>query len=119
MTSTSRPLAKPRFAAFPALLFAIGLGLSLHYGHAWLRMPDYSEAEIEQSVELNLALALRRQPPATAPTGLDTQRGLIREALRDEIQQERWQIQSRVALGLILLTAGFAQMWLLRRAASR
>jgi hypothetical protein len=42
--------------AFAVLLAALGAGLVAWYGEQRWRLPAWSEAEIEQSVELNLAL---------------------------------------------------------------
>lgn len=112
---------KPRFAAIPGLLFAVGLGLMFYYGDLWYRLPSYSEAEIEQSVEINLALAQRRQYVGSVPDSamLEQQRVDIRSELTDDIALERHQAQGGTAAGLVLLAMGFAQMMLMRRLAAR
>ena len=114
-------MQKPRFFAMPALLFAAGLGLIFYYGHAWYRLPVYSTAEIEQSVEINLALDQQRRGVA-APTDeaeLAKQRQGIADALAAEIHREQREVRGYVGTGVILLLMGLAQMVILRRMAAR
>ena len=104
------------------MLFAAGLGLVFHYGDAWYRLPVYSLAEIEQSVELNLALdQQRRNVPNTLQSAeqIESQRARIRSELQAEIRRERRDAQVGVGTGAILLLMGLVQMLILRRMAAR
>ena len=57
----------PRLFAF--LLIAIGGGVLGYYGEQYRRLPTYTDADIEQSVEANLALDLARMGPHLQPAG--------------------------------------------------
>lgn len=106
----------------PAMLFAVGLGLLFHYGHAWYRLPVYSAAEIEQSVELNLLLEQqgRHASNSALPAGqTEARRAVIEQELRAEIRRERRDAQLGVGTGVILLLTGLAQILILRRMAAR
>ncbi|MES2683235.1 MAG: hypothetical protein V4650_06905 [Pseudomonadota bacterium] len=106
-----------RFAVLPALMFAVGLGLAFYYGDAWYGLPRYTEAEIEQSVELNLALALRANPASTSTD--ETSRAAIRSELLAEINQEQRDAQRGLVIGVVLCAFGLLQMLMLRRMARR
>lgn len=112
---------KPRFAAIPALLFAFGLGAVFHYGHAWYRLPVYSPAELEQSVEINLALDLQSRDAAfnADSASIHQLRVRIHDELQAEIAGEQREVQRGVATGLILLAMGLGQMLWMRRMAAR
>lgn len=112
----------PRLSALPAALFLAGLGLSLHYGNEWRALPRYSAAEIAQSVELNLALDLRRQAPDAPPpdeAALDRLRERIGTELRAEIERERREVLRGFGAGALALALSLGQMFWLRRQASR
>lgn len=112
---------KLRFSAIPALLFASGLGAAFYYGHAWYRLPVYSAAEVEQSIEINLAIELRQRNAALKldDASIESLRQRIEADLKMEIAQEQRTMQQGVATGLILLAMGLAQMVLMRRMAVR
>lgn len=113
-------MSKPRLTALPAVLFLVGLGLSLHYGHAWWRLPVYSEAEISQSVELNLALDLQRerreQPPSDAE--LAEQRERLRSEVLRLLADEKKRKQSGLTAGLLMLILSLSNFVWLSRARS-
>lgn len=111
----------PRLSALPAALFLAGLGLSLHYGNEWRALPSYSAAEIAQSVELNLALDLRRQAAGASPDDaeLDRMRERISAELRAEIERERREVLRGFGAGALALGLSLGQMFWLRRQASR
>ena len=114
---STKPL-KIRFSVIPAMLFAAGLGLIFHYGDAWYRLPVYSAAEVEQSVELNLALEQQRGNAANTTQlveQIEPQRQRIRSDLLAEIQRERRDAQAGTGTGIILLLMGLVQMLILRR----
>jgi hypothetical protein len=104
-------LRDPR--AFAFLLVAIGVGLAAYYGEQRWRLPQWSEAEIEQSVELNLQLDLQRRGPHLQPTGarLDALRAALRAEVEAEIRREREQLERWIGLGLLLTILGAGQ-WL-------
>jgi hypothetical protein len=113
-------LRNPR--AFAFVLAAIGIGVTGWYGEQRLRLPQWSEAEIEQSVELNLQLELQRRGPHLQPQGerLDALRRALRAEVESEIRRERDVLDRWVGAGLLLVVFGIAQ-WIgdaLRRRAS-
>ena len=111
------PASKPRFAVLPALMFAVGLGLAFYYGDVWYGLPRYSEAEIEQSVELNLALTL--QVRLTSPSADEASRATIRSELLAEIQREQRDALRGLTIGGVLCAFGLLQMLMLRRMAQQ
>lgn len=96
----------PRLFGF--LLIAIGLGLLGYYGEQRWRLPTWSEAEIEQSVELNLALDLRHRGPHLQPAGekLEALRRAIRAEVEADIRLERENLESWMGVGAILCMLG-------------
>lgn len=104
-------LRNPR--AFAATLAAIGVGLVAWYGDQWWRLPEWSEAEIEQSVELNLAIELQRRGPHLQPTGerLDELRRTLRAEVEAEIRRDRAGPERGLGIGLLLIVLGGGQ-WL-------
>jgi len=104
-------LRNPR--AFAFALAAIGLAVAGWHGEQRLRLPQWSEAEIEQSVELNLQLELQRRGPHLQPQGerLDALRGALRAEVEAEIRRERDALDRWIGAGLLLLVFGAAQ-WL-------
>lgn len=109
--------SKPTLSGMPAALFLAGLGLSLYYGHAWWQLPHYSEADIQQSVELNLAMDLQHLPAsARAEPARQQRRETIEVELREVIRREREETRTACLAGLAALLASLAQMaWLRRR----
>lgn len=105
-------LRNPR--AFAFVLAAIGIGLIAWYGEQWYRLPTWGEAEIAQSVELNLALEQQRRGPHLQPTGekLDALRQALRAEVEAEIRRDRQGLERWIGLGLLLVVFGLAQ-WLL------
>lgn len=94
--------------AFSFVLAAIGIGLVLYYGEQWYRLPKWSEAEIEQSVELNLAMDLQRRGPHLQPTGekLEALRDTVRAEVEAEIRRDRETLERWIGLGLLLAVLG-------------
>ena len=101
----------PRVFAF--LLIAVGVGLIGYYGEQRWRLPAWSEAEIEQSVELNLALDLQRRGPYLQPAGerLEQLRDALRAEVRAEIRRDRENLERWIGFGAILCVLGAAH-WL-------
>ena len=108
----------PRFFAF--LLVAIGLGLLGYYGEQRWRLPKWSDAEIAQSVELNLALDLQHRGPHLQPSGekLEELRATIRAEVEAEIRRERETPERWMGVGAILCMLG-AGHWLKQVLAER
>jgi len=105
-------MSKPRLAGLPAALFLTGLGLSLYFGNQWRLLPTYTEADIAQSVELNLAMDLQRQGQ-TAPgdvARLAALRSTLDMELRAEIAHERQEILKGLAAGAAALMISLMQM---------
>ena len=100
----------PRLLAF--LLVAAGIGLAAYYGEQRWRLPAWSEAEIEQSVELNLALELQRRGPhlQPAPERVEALRALLRAEVEAEIRRDRQELERWVGLGLLLVVVGLG-LW--------
>lgn len=97
--------------AFAFVMIAIGIGLLGYYGEQWYRLPKWSEAEIEQSVELNLAIDLKRMGPLMQPTGekLERLRGIVRGEVVGEISREREKLERWIGAGLLLVVVGLGQ----------
>jgi uncharacterized protein HemX len=108
--------------AFGLVLAAIGLGVVLWYGEQRARLPQWSEAEIAQSVELNLQLDLQRRGPHLQPSEerLEALRRTLRAEVEAEIRREREQLDRWIGAGLLLLVFGAGQWFadVLRRRAS-
>ncbi|HUS25251.1 MAG TPA: hypothetical protein VM369_09895 [Candidatus Binatia bacterium] len=100
----------PRVFAF--VLLATGLGLAGWYGEEWLRLPEWSEAEIAQSTELNLQLDLQRMGAQLAPTGerLDELRRIVRAEVEAEVRHDRETVARWLGLGLLLAVLGLGQL---------
>lgn len=96
---------------FAFALAAIGLGLITWYGEQLWRLPDWNEAEIEQSVELNLALELQRRGPHLQPEGerLEALRRALRQEVEAEIRHDRRKLERWVGFGALLLVFGLGQ----------
>ena len=99
-------LRNPR--AFAFLLVAIGLGLVAWYGEQRWSLDPWNEAEIEQSVELNLTLELQRRGPHLQPSNqrLAELRRALRAEVEAEIRREREQPERWIGLGLLLVVLG-------------
>ena len=108
------PLRKSR--AFAFLMAAVGLGLVAYYGEQRWRLPQWSEAEIAQSVELNLAVELQRRGPHLQPAGerLEALRRTLRAEVEAEIRRDRQQLERWIGFGGLLVVFGLSQ-WLLDR----
>jgi hypothetical protein len=98
---------RPRVNLFHLIAVA-GLSLSAYYGYAWTQLPAYSEAEIEASVELNLAIDLSRRGPHLQPdeAGLERLREQVRAEVIGDLDQARDTVQRRLGIGLLLLVVG-------------
>lgn len=107
-------LRNPNLLAF--LLVAAGVGLGAYYGEQLWRLPAWSEAEIAQSVELNLELEKQRRGPHLQPTGerLEQLRGALRAEVEGEIRRDRQKLERWIGLGLVLAVLGLGQ-WLRSR----
>jgi hypothetical protein len=104
-------LRNPRLFAF--LLAALGIGLVAWYGEQRWRLPAWSEAEIEHSVEMNLALELERRGTHLQPTGerLEQLRRTLRAEVEAEIRRERAEPERWIGFGLLLIVVAAGQ-WL-------
>jgi len=103
-------LRNPRLLAF--LFVAAGAGVAAWYGDQLWRLPAWSETEIAQSVELNLAVELRRRGPhlQPSPERIEALRATLRGEVEAEIRREREQLERWMGLGLVLVVLGFG-MW--------
>ena len=97
--------------AFAAILMIAGTSLLVYFGEQWYRLPPWSEAEIEQSVELNLAMDLQRLGPHLRPTGekLERLRQLVRGEVEGQINRERHDLERWIGAGLLLAVLGLGQ----------
>jgi hypothetical protein len=98
--------------AFPTLLLVGGLGLAGYYGYAWYRAPTFSQAEIEASTELNLALDLARMGPQLRPEGekLQKLRAIVRAEVQGDLEREVRSAQQGFAVGLIAMVFGLGNL---------
>ena len=99
-------LRNPRVLTF--LLVAFGVGLVAWYGEQRWRLPAWSEAEIEQSVELNLAVELERRGPHLRPSGerLEELRRTVRAEVEGEIRRDREKLERGLGAGLLMTVIG-------------
>ena len=103
------------------LIVCIGLGICLYYGMAWYELPTYTEAEIDQSTELNMQMDLQRMGPVLAPKTKDDlalMRARIRSEITTSIKEQSDTVHLRFSVGLIALIIGIGQMlstWLMQR----
>lgn len=109
-------MSKPRLTALPAALFLGGLGLSLYGAQALWNLPAYSELDIEHSVELNLAMDLRREPitnqGALSAQSIEQRRQLLASEIREEISKERREPLQTLLIGLVMLSFALLKTWL-------
>lgn len=95
-------------------ILSIGLGICLYYGMEWYELPRYTEAEIDQSTELNLQMDLQRMgahlQPKT-PDELAIMRAKLRYEITDSIKQQNDKVHLRFSVGLIALIIGVGQLF--------
>jgi len=94
------------------ILIAAGIGLCLWFGEEWYSLPQWSEAEIQQSADLNVAMDVQRMSPQLAPTGerLEQLRRTVRAEVASEIKREHEKPLRWVAGGLMLIVAGLSNL---------
>ncbi|MEW6169309.1 MAG: hypothetical protein AB1651_16685 [Pseudomonadota bacterium] len=99
-------------SALPALMLALGLGLCGYYGVEWYQLPEYGEADLVASVELNLQLDLQRRGPHLQPDeeGLERMREMVRAEIESQIRREQETIQLRAGVGLVALVLGLSHL---------
>jgi hypothetical protein len=104
----------PNLLAF--LLAAVGFGLAAFYGEQLWRLPAWSEAEIAQSVELNLELEKQHRGPHLQPDGarLEQLRATLRAEVEAEIRRDRQELERWIGLGMVMMVLGLGQ-WLRSR----
>jgi hypothetical protein len=104
---------KPRLAppgATGALIAAIGFGAALWFGWERFHLRAWTPTEIEQSVDLNLALDLsKRQGPALSDGEVQLLREDIREEVRMNIARDRERPGSYMLIGLLVGLIGVGQ----------
>ena len=103
---------RPLFNSLPAMILALGVGLVGYYGMEWYQLPEYSETDIDASVELNLQLDLQRRGPHLQPDAeqLERLRSTVRAEVETEIRKEREKIELRLGVGLIALIVGLGHL---------
>lgn len=104
-----KPLApRPRLHALPIIAVALGLGLSAYYGERWYQLPQYTEQDLQASVELNLAMDLERRGPQLQPVPAERER--LRQQIRQEIDadiaRERREVTQGFAVAMLMLLFG-------------
>jgi hypothetical protein len=107
-----RPLIFRNPRLIPAMLFSAGLGVAGYYGMAWHQMPTLSDAEIEQSTELNLALDLAQMSADQRPQGqaLEALKLRVRAEVESDVGRDRQTLQERFAAGLVAMVFGLGQL---------
>lgn len=92
------------------LIAAIGFGMALWFGWDRYHLHHWTPEEIEQSVDLNLALELsQRQGPALADSEVRVLREDIREEIHVEIARDRERPGSYMLVGLLIGLIGVGQ----------
>lgn len=110
----------PPAGAVGALIAAIGLGIALWFGWDWYQLPRWSEAEITQSVELNLAMDLARMPAESVPYDEQARmRTILRSEIEAAVDAESELLRGYTLAGLLMAGFGLIQMgirnWLSRK----
>ena len=106
--------------ALPAMMFVGGIGLAAYAWDEWRQLPTYSDADVERSVDRNLAIDLARMGPQ-AKLGndqLDQMRAEVREEVLSDIASEKSGAQKKLGLGLVAMVLGLGQMIYLRATGS-
>lgn len=116
----NRPHRVPAPGSVGAMIAAVGMGVAIWFGWDWYHMPRWSQMEIEQSIELNLALDLSRQPVGAVSLDQQNQmRERLRREIKAEIAKESELPRGFTMAGLLMATFGLAQMmfrsWLARK----
>lgn len=113
------PSRRSPTGAVGALVAAFGFGLALWNGWDWYRLPRWTPAEIEQSVDLNLALDLKRSGAALpGPEQTRALRDQIRAELHGQIRSEREIPRGYTIAGLVIGVFGLLQALARRRLAA-
>lgn len=104
-----KPLApRPRLHALPVIAFALGLGLGAYYGERWYKLPQYTEQDLQASVELNLVMDQERRGPQLQPAPAERER--LRQQIRQEIDadiaRERQEVTQGFAVTMLMLLFG-------------
>lgn len=101
----------PRVFAF--LMLAVGVGLIGYFGEQRWRLPAWTEADIEESVQLKLAVELHRRGPHLQPTGerLAELHAAVRAETEGAIRREREDVERWIGLGALLCMLGTGR-WL-------
>lgn len=96
----------PRPFAF--FLIAGGIGLSLWYGLEWWQMPRRTPEQVQEQVEIRLALELQHMGPQLQPTGERLQQlvGMIRAEVEAGEKRQLQEIERWIGLGLVMTVFG-------------
>lgn len=103
------------------IILCVGLGICLYYGMEWYELPTYTEAEIEQSTELNLQMDLQRMGEHLRPKtkeDLELMRARLRAEITGAIKEQSDTVHLRFSVGLIALIIGIGQLlssWLMQK----
>ncbi len=118
-----KPLTpRPRLHALPMIATALGLGLGAYYGERWYHLPQYTEQDLQASVELNLVMDQERRGPQLQPAPAERER--LRQQIRQEIDadiaRERREVQQGFAGAMLMLLfgGGYLGLALKKRGAS-
>lgn len=103
-------------AALAFLFAALGFGIGLWYGESWLALPHYSEAQIQQTAQMNLLLAMKNQPAAMPLSHAQINHRLQQEHKRvvAALDRQRKQTITGFVVGLVLIALGAMQFLLSR-----
>ena len=101
---------KPRLHALPMIATALGLGLGGYYGERWYKLPEYTEQDLQASVELNLAMDRERYGLTQQPSPAESER--LRQQIRQEIDadiaRERSEVKQGFVVAMLMLMFGAA-----------
>lgn len=103
------------------IILVVGIGICLYYGMEWYELPNYTEADIAASTELNMQMDLQRMGTLLAPKTteeLETMRAKLRYEITDSIKQQSDKVHLRFSVGLVALILGIGQLvssWMMQR----
>ena len=102
---------KPQLRLFQ-IITVIGLSLAANYGYVLWTWPELTDDALNESVSINLAVALSQRGPHLAPDEAATER--LREQIRSEIigqhAEAREKVERRFGIGLLLSVIGCVQL---------
>lgn len=94
-------------AGIAFLIGAAGIGLCGYAGVLWRELPRYTEADLQASTELNLAVDLARKGRSLDSKSVEQLRHQVRTEIEKDLAEERRAVLPWLLVGLCLIGLGF------------